>query len=81
MTDCSFQAIADGLRGAGFSPDIHDLNHFQDDYGLNPINDDEDDEDDDEDDEDDEQEDESEDIEGNEGFEIVDGKEDEMDEN
>ncbi|KIV78033.1 hypothetical protein, variant [Exophiala sideris] len=65
------QAIADGLRGAGFSPEIHDLNHFQDDYGLKPTNgdDENDDEEDDEEDEDgDEEDDESEDIGGSEGF-------------
>ncbi|KAI1614174.1 Metalloenzyme, LuxS/M16 peptidase-like protein [Exophiala viscosa] len=72
------EAIAEGLKGAGFLPEIHDLNHFQDDYGLKTIDDDEDDG---EDEEDDEQDDESEDVEGSEGFEIVDGNEDKMDEN
>jgi hypothetical protein len=81
------QAIADGLKEVGFSPEIRDLNHFQDDYGLKPIDGEDDNEDDDDDDKDDEQDDEdedegedSDDIGGSEGYEIVEGNEDDLEE-
>ncbi|KIW71936.1 hypothetical protein PV04_00162 [Phialophora macrospora] len=81
------EAIADGLKEVGFSPEIRDLNYFQDDYGLKPVdgvdddNDDDDDDDDgkDDDDEDDEGGD-SDDIGGSEGYEIVEGNEDDLEE-
>jgi len=69
------QAIKAGLESAGFSPEIHDLNYFQDDYGLTPI-----DEDDEDDEDEDENEDEDEDMEGSEGYEIVEGHEDDLEE-
>lgn len=67
------QAISDGLKGAGFSPEIHDLNYFQDDYGLKPIDGDDDDDGNEDDDDDDDDED---DIDGSEGYEIVEGNDD-----
>ena len=83
-----FKGISEGLKGEGFSPEIHDLSYFQDDYGLTPINgedddnddDDEDNEDDDEgeDDGDDAKED-SDELNGSEGYEIVEGNDDEID--
>jgi hypothetical protein len=78
------QAISEGLATAGFSPEIRDLNFFQDDYGLKPIDgaDDNDEEDSDEEDEegedgDENDKDESNDIDGSEGYEIVEGGEQE----
>jgi hypothetical protein len=82
------QAIADGLKEVGFSPEIRDLNHFQDDYGLKPVDgeddneddDDDDDKDDEQDDEDEDEGDDSDDIGGSEGYEIVEGNEDDLEE-
>ena len=71
------QAIHDGLKSAGFSPEIRDLNSFQDDYGLKPIGGEEEDDHNDGDDDDDENEG-SDDIEGSEGYEIVEGHEDDL---
>lgn len=84
MLICPYQGISDGLKGAGFSPEIHDLNYFQDDYGLKSTEGDEDedeDEEDDADDGDDEDKDdgESDDIGGSEGYEIIEGGGDEFD--
>ncbi|KIW25842.1 uncharacterized protein PV07_08983 [Cladophialophora immunda] len=79
------EGIAGGLKDAGFSPEIRDLNYFQDDYGLKPIDgEDEEDDDDDDDEEEDGDEDEdgredtegSDDIGGSEGYEIIEGNED-----
>lgn len=72
------------MRSAGFSPEIRDLNYFQDDYGLKPVNgvgDDDDEDEDYEEDDGEEEEDDEEDVEGSEGYEIVEGNQDELDEN
>ncbi|ETI26960.1 hypothetical protein G647_10059 [Cladophialophora carrionii CBS 160.54] len=71
------EAIADGLKEAGFSPEIRDLNYFQDDYGLKPIDGEEDDNEDDE-EEDKDEGDDSDDIGGSEGYEIVEANEDDL---
>ncbi|KIX00400.1 uncharacterized protein Z518_10539 [Rhinocladiella mackenziei CBS 650.93] len=63
------EVISDGLSSAGFSPEIHDLNYFQDDYGLKPINGEDDDNDDDDDDDDGG-------LDGSEGYEVVEGNQD-----
>lgn len=47
------QTIKDSLEAAGYIAEIHDLNWFQDDYGLKGDGPDDDDDDDDEDDEND----------------------------
>ena len=58
------QQIKIGLEAVGFKPEVHDLNWFQDDYGLKAGEgeedgvDDEDDEDDDDDSDDESEEDE-----------------------
>ncbi|EXJ78513.1 hypothetical protein A1O1_08914 [Capronia coronata CBS 617.96] len=71
------EAISDGLAQAGFTPEIRDLNFFQDDYGLKPI----DGADDDDEDDDDKNSDHGSDgIEGSEGYEMVEGNEDDLDE-
>lgn len=78
----SCQGISDGLKGAGFSPEIHDLNYFQDDYGLKSTESDDDDEEDDADDDgddDDKDDGESDDIGGSEGYEMIEGGGDEFD--
>lgn len=80
------QAISAGLTKAGFSPQTRDLSFFQDDYGLKPLdgtadNDDHDEEDEEEDDNghsDDH--DDSDDLEGSEGYEMIEGNDDDMDE-
>ncbi|EHY52462.1 hypothetical protein ABEF95_014949 [Exophiala dermatitidis] len=80
------EAISAGLTKAGFSPQTRDLNFFQDDYGLKPLdgtadNDDHDEEDEEEDDNghsDDH--DDSDDLEGSEGYEMIEGNDDDMDE-
>lgn len=85
MLICPYQGISDGLKGAGFSPEIHDLNYFQDDYGLKSTEGDEDEDEDEEDDADDDGDDEdkddgeSDDIGGSEGYEIIEGGGDEFD--
>ena len=70
------------MTDAGFSAEIHDLNYFQDDYGLKPINGhDNDDSDDDNDKSDEDGDDEkgaSDDIDGSEGYEMVEGGEEEL---
>lgn len=76
------QAISDGLKEAGFNAEIRELNYFQDDYGLKPIDGEEGDDDDDDDDEvevttDGEGGSESVDIEGSEGYEIIEDGDDE----
>ena len=77
------QGISDGLKGAGFSPETHDLNYFQDDYGLKTTegDDDDDDGDDNEDDGDDDDKDDgtSDGIGGSEGYEIIEGGGEEFD--
>ncbi|KIW88018.1 uncharacterized protein Z519_11128 [Cladophialophora bantiana CBS 173.52] len=79
------EAITDGLKGAGFSPEVRDLNYFQDDYGLKPVDGEvEEDEDEDEEEDDDGEEedgkeegdDDSEGLGGSEGYEIIEGNED-----
>ncbi|EXJ70732.1 uncharacterized protein A1O5_05722 [Cladophialophora psammophila CBS 110553] len=50
------QAITDGLKGAGFSPEVRDLNYFQDDYGLKPVDGEDEEEEDEEEEEEEEEE-------------------------
>jgi hypothetical protein len=75
------QNIGNGLKSAGFSPEIRDLEYFQDDYGLKPIDGEEQEGDDDE-EEDEEDDDDDDDIGGSEGYEIVEdhGDDDDLEE-
>ncbi|KAJ9606108.1 hypothetical protein H2200_009069 [Cladophialophora chaetospira] len=76
------EAISDGLKEAGFTPEIRDLTSFQDDYGLKPIDgEDDENEDDGEDDEEEDENDEgSDDVGGSEGYEIIEGHDDDLQE-
>ena len=71
------QAISDGLKGAGFKPEIRDLTYFQDDYGLKAVDGEDGEEEDVEVESDGEGE--SIDIEGSEGYEMIEGDDDDHD--